>query len=62
MISIKNSFCAFLAGVKTYTHIKNYTCAFTGSHLRMVTDADDDSDDDNDNNKAGHHSTITRAI
>jgi len=60
MISIKNFFCAFLARVKTYTHTKIYTCAFTGSHLRAVTDADDD-DDDNDVN-AGRHSTITRAV
>jgi len=39
----KNSFCAFLARVKsfkTYTQTKNYTCAFTDSHLRVVTDAD----------------------
>ena len=41
---IKNFFCAFLARVKTDTHTKNYTCAFTGSHLRAVTDADDDDD------------------
>jgi len=54
---IKNSFCAFLAKVKTYTHTKNKTCTFTGSHLRAVTDPDDDDDDDN----AGRHSTTTRA-
>jgi len=42
--------------VKTY-HTKNLICAFTGYHLRAVTDADDDDDDDN----AGHHSTTTRA-
>ena len=53
MTSIKNSFCAFLARVKTYTHTNNYTCTFTGSHLRAVTDNDDN---------AGCHSTITRAI
>ena len=47
---IKNSFCAFLATVKAYTHTKNYTCTFTGSHLRAVTDADN----------AGRHSTTTR--
>ena len=54
--SIINSFCAFLARVKTYTHTKNYTAAITGSHLRAVTDVDDDDDADN----AGRHSTITR--
>jgi len=54
---IKNSFCAFLARVKTYTHTKNETCTFTGSHLRAVTDADDDDDrdDDDDADNAGHH-------
>jgi len=64
MTSIENSFCAFLARFKTYTHTKNYTCAFTGSHLRTVTDANDDTDkdDDNDANNAGCHSMITRAI
>jgi len=31
---------------------KNWTCTFTGSHLRAVTDADDDN--------AGHHRTTTR--
>jgi len=30
-------------------------CTFTGSHLRVVTDANDDADN------AGHHSTTTRA-
>jgi len=50
----RNSFCAFLARVKTYTHTKNYTCTFTGSHLRAVTDTADD-------NNAGHHSTTTSA-
>ena len=30
---------------------------FTGSHLRVITDADDDIDADN----AGRHSTTTRA-
>ena len=54
MTSIKNSFCAFLARVKTYTDIKTQTCTFTGSHLSAVTDADDDD--------AGRYSTITRAI
>jgi len=34
---IKNSLCAFRARVKTYTNTKNYTCTFTGSHLRVVT-------------------------
>jgi len=63
MTSIKNSFCVFLARVKTYTHTKNYTCAFTGSHLRAVTDADDDDDvNDNDADNVGRHSTITRAV
>jgi len=57
-IRLKNSFCAFLARIKTYTHSKNLTRTFTGSHLRAVTDADDD-DDDADN--AGRHSTTTRA-
>jgi len=61
MISIKNSFCAFLTRVKTYTHAENYTSTFTGSHMRAVTDAADD-DDDNDNNNAIRHSTITRAM
>ena len=60
MTSIKNSFCAFLARIKIYTYTKNYTCTFTGSHLRAVTDDDDDDDDDDDN--AGRHGTITRAI
>jgi len=50
--------CVSIDSVKTYTHIKNYTCTFTGSHLRAVTDADDDNDDDDN---AGHHSTTTRA-
>jgi len=58
MTYIKNSFCAFLARVKIYTHTKNYTCACTGSHLRAVTDAANDDDDDN----AGRHSMTTRAI
>ena len=53
----QNSFCAFLAMVKTYTQTKNYTCVFTGSHLRAVTDNDDD---DNDADNAGRHTTITR--
>jgi len=57
MTSIKNSFCAFLARVKTYTHTKNYVCTFTGSHLRAVTDAND-----NDNDNARCHSMITMAI
>jgi len=48
---LKNAFCAFLARVKTYTHAKNSTCIFSGSHLRAVTDTDDN---------AGHHSTTTR--
>jgi len=52
----KNSFCAFLARVKTYTYTKNYTRTFTGSYLRAVTDADDDDDDN-----ARHHITTTRA-
>ena len=60
MTCIKNSCSAFQARVKTYTHTKNYTRTFTGSHLRAVTDANDDDDDDNDDN-AGRHSTITRA-
>ena len=60
MTSVKNSFCVFLARVKTYTHTKNYTCTFTGSHLRAVTD--DDDDDDNDADNTGCHSTITRLI
>jgi len=55
----KNSFCAFLARVKTCTHTKNWSCTFTGSHLRAVTNADDDEDDDADN--AGRDSTTTRA-
>jgi len=38
----------FLARVKTYTHTKNLTCTFTGSHLRVVIDTDDN-----------HHSTTT---
>jgi len=63
---MKNSFCAFLAGVKTYIHSKNYTCTFTGSHLRAVTDDDDDDDDDAyadaDADNAGHLSTTTMAI
>ena len=64
MTSIKNSFCAFLASVKTYIHTKNYTCAFTDSHPRAVTDSNDDNDNDADNdaNNAGCHSTITMAI
>jgi len=37
--------CASLARVKTYTHTKNLTCTFTGSHLRAVTDADDNAPD-----------------
>jgi len=41
----------FVARVKTYTHTKNLTCTFTGSHPRVVTDA----------NNAGRHSTTTRA-
>jgi len=41
--------------VKTYTHTKNSTCTFTGSHLRAVTDADDDADN------AKRHSETTRA-
>jgi len=49
---IKNSFCAFLARVKTYTHTKNETCTFTGSDLRAVTGA----------NNAGHHIITTRVI
>jgi len=44
-IPIKNSLCAFLARVKTYTHTKNLTYKYTGSYLRAVTDADDDDDD-----------------
>jgi len=48
--------------MKTYTHAKNYTCTFTGSHVRAVTDASDDNDDDNDANNTKRHSTITRAI
>jgi len=52
----KIPFCAFLARVKTYTYTKNQTCTFTGSHLRAVTDANDDDAD-----KAGCHSTTTRA-
>ena len=58
MTSIKNSFCAFLARVKTYTHTKNYTCTFTGFHLTVVTDANDNDDDNTD--KARCHSMITR--
>jgi len=60
MTSIKNYFCAFLASVKTYTHTKNCTCTFTGSHLRAVTDAD--NNDNNDSDNAGCHSTITGVI
>jgi len=45
---MKKNFCALLDRVKTYTHTKNLTCIFTGSHLRAVTDDDDDDDDDND--------------
>jgi len=41
-------------GGKTYTHTKNQTCKFTGSHLRAITDADDDDN-------AGRHSTTTGA-
>jgi len=48
-VSLNFDLCPFLARVKTYTHTKNYTCTFTGSHLRVVTDADDDDDD------AGRH-------
>ena len=57
MICVKNSFCAFLARVKIYTHTKNLTRTFTGSHLRAVTNADDD---DNDNDNVRRHSTTTR--
>jgi len=57
---MKNSFCAFIAMVKTYAHTKNYTCTFTGSHLTAVTDADNDDDDDDDDDNAGRHSTVTR--
>jgi len=40
-------------GQDLYTHTKNWTCAFTSSYLRAVTDANDDDDDDDNN--AGHH-------
>jgi len=57
MTSVKNSSCAFIARVKTFTYTKNYMCKFTGSHLRAVTDADN-----NDANNAGCHCTLTRVI
>jgi len=49
----KNSFCAFLARVKTYIVTPKIKHKH-GSHLRAVTDDDDDDD-------AGRHSTTTRA-
>ena len=42
--------CVFSQGQDLHT--KNWTCKFTGSHLRAITDADNDN--------AGHHSTTTR--
>jgi len=53
---IKNPFCAFLARVETYTHTRNWTCTFSSSHLRAVTDANDDDDN------TRHHSTTISPI
>ena len=49
--------CVSSQGPDLYSHQKLNMYIY-GSHLRVVTDANDDDDADNDN--AGRHSTTTR--